>query len=165
VVLVALGIVAVLATPVVSLVTAFVLGWVLAVSGVVHLVQAIRRRHERGFGWNLAGAIARTVAGVLLVLYPGTGTVVLTSILGTYFLIQGGLKLGQAVRLRGIEGRGWIVFDGIVTLLLGVVVWGSWPESALWVIGLLIGVELILAGTSILVMAFALRSRLAAART
>jgi uncharacterized membrane protein HdeD (DUF308 family) len=157
-VLAALGVLAVILPFAASLTTTLVIGWILLVGGVVQAVHSIQQHEAPGFGWSLLGALVRIVAGVLVIARPLAGTLVLTAVLATYFLVIGVAKIARGVELRATPTRGLLVFDGIVSLVLGILVWSGFPATATWIIGLFVGVEMIMAGISAVGLGLALRS-------
>ena len=138
-----------------TLVSTLFLGWLLIVGGVVHAVHAARSRTWLGFPWEVLSAVLHVVAGVLVVAFPLAGTLTLTLVLAAFFTAEGVLKIFRAVQHRGMERWGFLLFDGIVTLALGVLIWTQWPGAAVWVIGLLVGVELLIGGMAMLSLAAA----------
>ena len=88
---------------------------------------------------------------------PILGAVVLTLLLATYFLVAGVFRIVAAAVLH-LPNRGWVLFNGIVTLALGIITWGGWPASSFWVIGLYLGITLILSGFARIMLALALRT-------
>ncbi|UQA58955.1 HdeD family acid-resistance protein [Polyangium aurulentum] len=157
-VLLALGLVALMLPPLVGLTTAFVLGWLLAVAGVFQVIHSIADRHAPRTGWSIVIGLLRLAAGVLLILYPLAGTVALTAILGGYFLASGLAKTIRSFQhRREVPSWGWMLFDGIISLALGVIIWSSFPRSSMWLIGTLVGVEMMMAGISTLTLGMTLR--------
>jgi uncharacterized membrane protein HdeD (DUF308 family) len=140
-----------------TLVSTIFLGWLLIISGIVHAVHAARSRTWRGFPWEVLGAVFHVVAGVLVVAFPIAGTLTLTLVLAGFFTAEGVVKIVSAVQHRGIPSWGFLLFDGFVTLALGVLIWTQWPGAAVWVIGLLVGVHLLIGGVSMLALAAAAR--------
>lgn len=136
-----------------TLVSTIFLGWLLIIGGVAHAVHAARSQTWRGFPWEVLSAVLHVVAGVLVVLFPLAGTLTLTLVLAGLFTVEGVLRIVRALQHRGMERWGFLLFDGIVTLALGVLIWTQWPGAAVWVIGLLVGVELFLGGVSMLALA------------
>lgn len=157
-VLVALGVLAVILPFAASLTTTLVIGWILLVGGVVEAVHAVQRHEAPGFGWSLLGGLVRIVAGVLVIARPLAGTVVLTAVLASYFLVIGVVNIARGAALPGSRSRGLLVLDGIVSIVLGILVWAGFPATATWIIGLFVGIELIMAGVSAVGLGFALRS-------
>lgn len=134
------------------------LGAVLVGAGVVQVVYAFGVRGWKGFFWHLLVAITYAVIGVLLLTYPLGGLVTLTFLLALYFLISGVFKVVVSLTSRDVSGWGWVLTSGIASLILGVLVWTSWPIGSLWFIGLLVGIDLIFAGFSLAAMAISVHS-------
>jgi uncharacterized membrane protein HdeD (DUF308 family) len=147
-----LGLLAMLLPFVASLVTTITLGWLMMVAGVVEGYHALRNRHWGGAGWGLLSAAVQVVAGVLVVAYPVTGKLALTLILAAYFVAEGVLKIIRAAQHRRVQASGWLVFDGLLSLLLGVLILVHWPSVAVWAIGLFVGVNLLVGGASMLLI-------------
>lgn len=138
-----------------AVVTSMVIGWVMIVGGLFQGFHAVQNRRWQGWGWALAGAALHVIAGGLVVAYPITGTLTLTLIFALFFAINGIVKLVRAFQHRAMRGWGWLVFDGLVTLALGVMILSGWPGTAVWALGILVGVDLLFNGSSMLVMALA----------
>ena len=102
----------------------------------------------KGLLMFVLGAVT-VIAGGYLVARPGMGLATLTLFLAAYFLVDGVFEIIWAFRLRPIKGWGWQLFSGIATLVLGVMIWRQFPESSLWAVGLLAGIHMIFAGSSI----------------
>lgn len=122
------------------------LGWLFIVGGFVTLVQAFRW-HSRGHFWlSLLSGIFSLAAGILMLAYPLAAVMSLTYLLGVLFLVEGIYRFILAFRWRPLVGWGWILFGGAADALLGMLVLAQWPTSALWTIGLLLGVHFIHSG-------------------
>jgi uncharacterized membrane protein HdeD (DUF308 family) len=85
------------------------------------------------------------------------GLASLTLVLALYLFAEGVLELIMGFRLRPMPGSGWLLFDGIVTLVLGILIWRSWPSSTEWVIGTLVGISMLFSGTARLSLSLAAR--------
>jgi uncharacterized membrane protein HdeD (DUF308 family) len=108
----------------------------------------------RGFLVHLLGGILYVTIGALIVVDPVAGAIGLTLLLAGFFVAGGILKL-----VLGFQAEsGWFAFSGIIDLLLGALVAIGWPETGTWVIGLFVGIELVFAGLSLILMASATRS-------
>lgn len=139
-----------------TLVTVFWLAWILIVAGVIEAVQAFRH-HERGhLIWYVLEALLAIVVGALLLRSPGIGALALTLLLAAYFILSGVFRIVAALMLH-LPQRGWILFGGILSLALGILVWGGWPATGFWVLGLFVGINLIFAGFARIMLALALR--------
>jgi uncharacterized membrane protein HdeD (DUF308 family) len=155
VVFVLLGILAVLLPFVASLVTTVVLGWLMLLAGLSEGYHAVRNRGWGGSGWELVSAVIQVLGGLLVVRYPLTGKLALTLILAAYFVAEGVIKLVRAFQNRAAGASGWLVIDGLLALALGVLVLVHWPSVAVWAIGLLVGVNLVAGGASMLLLGLA----------
>jgi uncharacterized membrane protein HdeD (DUF308 family) len=94
--------------------------------------------------------------GLMLLRNPLAGSLVMTLLMATYFLVAGAFRIFTALTVD-ITGSGWMLVDGIITLILGILVWAQWPMAGLWIIGLFIGINLITYGWSQMMLAFVLR--------
>jgi uncharacterized membrane protein HdeD (DUF308 family) len=148
-----LGILAIAVPFAATLVTTIFLGWVLIVGGIVQAVHAIRARAWRGFPWVVVSAVIHLIAGVVLIAFPIVGTLTLTLVLAAFFAAEGVLKIIRSLQHRGVARWGFLLFDGIVTLALGVLLLALWPGASVWAIGLLVGVHLLVGGMSMLLLA------------
>ena len=148
IVLAVLGIVAI-AVPSVS--TIVVETWVAAIlssAGVTKLIYAFQTRDQGGFVWKLLLSILYIATGVMLFTNPLTGVLTLTLLLGSFLLTEGVFELILAFRLRPQQNWTWVLGDGIITLLLGAMIWFQWPFDAPWLIGTLVGASVLFTGVS-----------------
>jgi len=88
------------------------------------------------------------------------GLLSLTLLLAVYLLIAGIVEFVHAFKIRPRHGSGWLIVDGIVTLLLAFMIWRSWPYSSVWAIGTLIGVSMLFSGFSRLMLALSAKKLL-----
>lgn len=158
-----LGILAVLDSLLATVVSMIFFGWILVIAGIVEGVQTFRHRGSGHLFLHLLNAVLSIVVGALLLWHPMAGAVVMTLLLAVYFTVAGIFRIVAAFSAR-VPGWGWALFNGIVTLILGILIWAQWPVSGLWVIGLFIGIDLIVVGWSQIMTAFAARA-LPAAQT
>ena len=166
-VLVILGVLAVLVPAIASLAATVFFGWILLLSGVVGLVSTIRARHVPGFWWSLVSAIVGIVAGVLLLGWPLQGTLSLTSVLIAFLLVEGAVSIFYALEHRtALSGRwGWMLASGVVDLVLGVILLAGLPGTAVWGLGLLIGINMLFGGWALIVMALSAGSEAGGTRS
>jgi len=132
--------------------------WLLVISGCVHLVFSWYTPTTGGFFWELLLAILYIAIGVYLVVHPVRGLISLTIALAVYLLLESILEFVLGFKLRPLPGSGWLLFDGVLTLILAVMIWRSWPSSSSWAIGLLVGISMLFSGTSRLMLSLAARS-------
>lgn len=158
--LVILGVVAI-AQPAVS--TIFAETWfalILASAGATKLVYGFQTRNEGGLVWKLLLGVLYIATGVMLFVYPLTGILTLTLLLGGFLLTEGVFELILAFRLRPQQNWTWSLVNGIVTLVLGGMVWFQWPFNAPWLIGTLVGVSVLFTGISRVMLSLNARSAL-----
>jgi uncharacterized membrane protein HdeD (DUF308 family) len=164
IVLILLGTFAVLIPEVASVAATVVFGWILLLSGVVGLIATFRARGSPGFVWSLISAILGIAAGVVLLSMPVQGTLTLTAVLIAFLLVEGVATLLFALEHRkGSSGRwSWVLTSGIVDLVLGLMLLAGLPGTAVWALGLLIGINMIFGGWSLVWMALHARSEVMA---
>jgi uncharacterized membrane protein HdeD (DUF308 family) len=157
VLLVILGMMAVGSPFIAAVALNVVIAWLIVVAGVVHLVLAF---HPQGAGsliWKLLVGLAYLFFGAYLIMHPVLGVATLTLVLASLFLIEGVLDVILFFRMRSVGGSSWVLVDGIITLLLGVLIYMQWPSSSGWAIGTLVGVSLIISGVSRVMLSLAVR--------
>lgn len=130
-------------------------GFVLAVAGLIRLIQGITRSEDRW--WNLLAALLYLVVGVFTVLMPLLSLEWWTLLIGCAILSAGIIRAGVAISMWNDPGRFWRCFNAIISLVLGVMIIWSWPESSAWLIGTLIAVEMIFSGWTLMFLALAPR--------
>jgi len=140
-----------------TLTTVIVIGVLLMVGGVVDILSAFWAHCWRGFWLHLLAGILYAVLGFLLVQRPVAAAAGFTIVLAAAFLVGGLFRIVSALVDR-FPGWGWVLLNGVVTLVLGVMIWRDWPDSALWVIGLFVGIDMVFAGWSWIMMALAVHS-------
>lgn len=134
-----------------------IVAWLIVFAGVVHLTLAFRVHTAGSVIWKLLVGIAYVCFGIYVVLHPALGVISLTLVLASLFLVEGILDLVLYAKMRHIQGSSWFLFDGIVTLLLGLLIYMQWPSSASWAIGTLVGISLIFSGVARVMMSLAVR--------
>jgi uncharacterized membrane protein HdeD (DUF308 family) len=134
------------------------LGWLLVISGIGEAIHAFMAQGWRGFLLELLSAVLYLGVGVLLLVNPLEGALALTFVVAVFLLVEGIFKIITALRVRDHRGWGWLLASGIVSVILGVLIWAQWPASGLWVIGLLVGIQLLFTGWSLVMLALAARS-------
>ncbi|WP_458761068.1 HdeD family acid-resistance protein [Afipia sp. TerB] len=159
IVLVVLGLAAIIVPPLASVAVAIFLGWMFLLSGVVGLFLTFSAREAPGFWWALISALIALAAGVILLWRPLQGTLTLTIILGVYFVAEGVATIMYALEhRREMTGRwGWLMAAGLVDIVIAAMIITGLPGSAAWAIGLLVGINLVFGGSSLIGMALAAR--------
>jgi uncharacterized membrane protein HdeD (DUF308 family) len=137
-------------------VTGFI-AWLIVLAGVVHLILAF---HAHGAGsviWKLLVGLAYLFFGGYLIVHPVLGVASLTLLLASLFLIEGILNIVLFFKMRSVGGSSWVLLDGIITLLLGLMIYMQWPSSSVWAIGTLVGVSMIISGVTRVMLSLAVR--------
>ena len=163
VVLMVLGAVCIVKAQTATTFSILVLGWVLAISGVVWLVNAFQAWTWGGFFVYLLNAIIRVVTGYLLIRHPDAGAEGVTMVLAMLFIVGGLFRIGGASAIQ-FPRWGWTVFAGVVSTVLGISLLISWPTASSYFVGIAVGTDLVFDGAALLGFAGAIHS-LPAART
>jgi uncharacterized membrane protein HdeD (DUF308 family) len=160
IVLIALGSLAVLVPAVASVAATIVFGWILLLSGILGLISTLRARQAPGFGWSLVSAIIGIAAGLILLTMPLQGTLSLTAVLIAFLIVEGVASVLFAIEHRkGASGRwSWMLASGILDIILGGILLAGLPGTAVWALGLLIGINMIFGGWALVWMALHARS-------
>jgi len=132
-----------------------VLAWLLVFSGGAHLVFAWHTRTTGGMVWEILLGVLYILVGAYLLLHPVAGLASLTLALAIYLFAEGVFELILSFRLRPMSGSGWLLLDGIITLILAAMIWRTWPSSTEWVIGTLVGISMLFSGISRLMLSLA----------
>ncbi len=149
------GLVAIVLPPIATLAVEIIVGWLLLIIGVVGLITTSRMRRAPGFWWSLVSAALGIAAGIVLLGWPLTGVLSLTLVLIVFFLIEGVASIMFALEhKRELSGRwGWMLASGVVDLVLGAMVLAGLPSTAVWAIGLLVGINMVFGGAALIAMA------------
>ncbi len=154
-----LGIAAMVVPVVAGLAVAIFLGWMFLISGVAGLAISFWARRMPGFWWSLISAALAIVAGIVLLARPAQGVLTLTVVIGVYFLAEGVATIMYALQHRRelSERWSWMAFAGVMDILIAAMIITGLPGSAEWAIGLLVGINLVFGGTTLIGMALAAR--------
>jgi uncharacterized membrane protein HdeD (DUF308 family) len=157
--LVVLGLAAIILPPLASLAVTIILGWMFLISGIAGLALTFWARGMPGFWWSLLSAALAIGAGIVLLLKPVQGTLTLTIVVGAYFLAEGVATIMYALEHRRelSERWSWLLIAGLVDIVISGIIIAGLPGSALWAVGLLVGINLLFGGASMIGMALAAR--------
>jgi uncharacterized membrane protein HdeD (DUF308 family) len=133
------------------------IAWLIVLAGAVHVILAFRAHGAGSMIWKLLVGVAYVCFGVYLILHPVLAVASLTLVLASLFLIEGVLDIVLFVKMRSLGGSTWVLLDGIITLLLGLMIYMQWPSSSAWAIGTLVGVSMIISGVTRVMMSLAVR--------
>jgi len=159
IVLILLGIAAIIFSLVVGNVGIVFLGWLFLIAGIVGLLFTFRVRQAPGFGWSLLSALAALIAGALLLWNPLQGVVTLTYVLVAFFIFDGILIIALAIaHRRALSGKWeWLMMNGVIDLILAAIVISGFPGTLVWALGLIVGIDMIFGGASLVAMALEAR--------
>lgn len=153
VIFVILGFLAVALPGISTLSAELFIGWLLVFGGAVQLYRAIQGRHAPGFIGSLLTSLLYLIFGILLVLYPVAGIFSLTILLIIFFIAEGIAKIILGLQLRPFRRWGWFLLNGVLALIMAFIIWAGWPGTAFWVLGLLVGINMIFFGLSLIFLA------------
>ena len=155
--LIVCGFLAILLPVEMSLGVVIVISWLLMFAGVMQFIHVFRCKGIGNAIWKAVIALLYLVTGVYLRLNLGVGLVTLTVVLIAFFVMQGLIDIITYLSARKIGASGWLLVEGVITLVLGLMIWRHWPSSSLWVIGTLVGINMIVTGTTRLMLTVTLR--------
>jgi uncharacterized membrane protein HdeD (DUF308 family) len=162
IVLIILGILAILLPGLASAFFTLVMGWIALISGVVMIVQSFVSKPVRGFWLNLVVGILYVIAGIYILANLGAAILGLTLAFGILFIVEGIYTIIMGFTNRAGHRMSWlVVLNGVITLILGIMVLNRFPFSAIWLIGLYVGISLLMSGASLLAAALATRRAVA----
>jgi uncharacterized membrane protein HdeD (DUF308 family) len=153
------GVLAIALPLIASLTITLMLGWFLLISGIFGLVLTFWARATPGFWWGLVSAVLAIATGIILLAQPVQGAISLTLLLGIYFLVEGIASIMYGVGHRSVVSRwGWLVAAGLIDIALGLFIIAGLPGSAGIALGILVGINLVIGGSSLTAMAIAARA-------
>jgi uncharacterized membrane protein HdeD (DUF308 family) len=157
VILVVLGFLAVAVPMVAGIAVTILFGWLFLISGIVGLYTTFAMRHAPGFWWSLLSGVLGVVVGLWLLVQPAAGLVSLTYLLIAFFIIEGIATIMFALDHRAaLSGRwGWMLTSGIIDLILAAIIVAGLPGAIAWALGLIVGINMIFGGASMIGMALA----------
>jgi uncharacterized membrane protein HdeD (DUF308 family) len=164
-VLVVLGLLAIFLPLIASLAATVLFGSILLIAGVMGLIATMAARHAPGFTWSLISAVLAIVTGALLLASPVGGAVSLTVVLIAFLFIEGAASIMYAVTHRSREsaGWGWMFASGLIDVVLAALLFAGLPGTALWALGVLIGINMVFGGWSLIAMSLSARPKVATA--
>jgi len=134
-----------------------VFGWLFVFSGALHVGYAWRASGARAVAWEILIAVLYGAVGFYLLSNPVLGLTALTFALATYLVCEGVLEFVLAFVLRPLPGSGWLVFDGILTLLLAILIISGWPASSVWAVGTVVAISMLFSGVTRLMLSMSVR--------
>ena len=146
------GLFAILIPSISGIAITFFFGWAMILSGITHFVFAFKTHTTGGRVWELLVGAVYVFTGVILLMHPLDSLLILTLVLACYLFFEAIVEFIQFFQLRPRHGAVWLLIDGIITLILAIMIWRSWPASSVWVIGTLVGISMIFSGFSRLML-------------
>jgi len=152
-----LGLAAMIVPAFASLAVTIFLGWLFLISGIGGLIVTYWAREMPGFWWSLISAALAVLAGLLLLARPMQGVLTLTIVVGAYFVAEGVATIMYALEhRRELTGRwSWLLVAGLMDILIAFIIVAGLPGSAEWALGLLVGLNLLFGGATLIGMALA----------
>ena len=156
-----LGLAAIIVPPIAGLLATVFLGWLFVIAGIVGLIATLTARQAPGFGWSLPSALVAMIAGGVLVWNPLQGLVTLTYVLTAFFIVDGILIIILAIsHRRELSGKWeWMMVNGVIDLMLAGILISGLPGTLVWAFGLLVGIDLMFGGASLIAVALEARKQ------
>jgi len=155
--LVILGSVCIAAPWMASVTSVVVFGFMLLAAGITQVVSSFWAGKWSGMLLHLLIGILYMVVGFMIIDAPVENTLLLTKLIAIFLIVTGIFDIVAALAHR-FHSWGWVLLNGCVTLLLGLLINKQWPSSALWVIGLFVGIELIFNGWGWIMLSLGLKA-------
>jgi len=133
------------------------LGWLLIISGVVQAISVIGAHSVPHFWLQLVSVVLFVIVGTLFLRHPGEGLLTLTLLFIVFFMVEGISKVIFSLTIRPFPNWGWVLISGIIGILLSLYLWASIPITAVWLLGVLLGIELICEGAALTYLAWQVR--------
>ena len=146
------GVMAVGAPLIMGVAVSMFVGFLLLGSGIARIVHALKSRQWGTGFWGTIIGLLGVAAGLLMIFRPIVGLMTLTLLLAIYFLVDGICEIIAAFKIKPDQGWGWVLFNGIIALLLGIMIWRQWPVSGAWAIGVLVGVHILITGWTMIIL-------------
>ncbi|UBF30017.1 HdeD family acid-resistance protein (plasmid) [Kovacikia minuta CCNUW1] len=158
--MVILGIAAIVEPLVATIAVARVFSWIFLFAGVIRIIHAVQSRQERGFWPKLLIGILYVITGIVLLGNVFGAALSLTFALGWVILVQGILEVIAAFKVRPEPNWGWLLFSGVISIILGILILYRWPFNAVWLLGIFSGISFLFAGSWMIMLPWAARQPL-----
>jgi uncharacterized membrane protein HdeD (DUF308 family) len=156
--LIATGFIAIMKPTIAALAFELLLAWLLVFAGIVEIVYAIQERGKDGFTLKILLAILTLLLGVFMLLRPGIGIASIALLIGAFLLAHGVTAVMLAFKLKPAKGWGWVLFDGILSIVIALLIAVGWPSSSIGFVGTLVGILLMYGGVWRIMLGRAMRS-------
>ncbi|MFO1398863.1 MAG: DUF308 domain-containing protein [Burkholderiales bacterium] len=152
------GVLAILEPPIAALAAELLLAWLFVFGGIVQIVYALQNRAAPGFRLHILSAILTFLLGVFMLMRPTLGITSVALLLGAFLMANGVSEVLHGFRLKPTKGWGWVVFDGVLSVVIALMIANHWPEGSIQFIGVLVGVLMIYGGVWRIMLGSALRN-------
>ncbi len=146
------GVMAIAAPLLAGITVAVFVGFLLLFTGIMRIVFAFKSGQWGSGIWGTIIGLLGAVAGLLLIFRPMVGLLTLTLLLAIYFFVDGISEIIAAFKIKPDQGWGWVLFNGAIAVLLGIMIWRQWPMSGRWAIGVLVGVHILITGWTMIIL-------------
>jgi len=157
IVMIIVGIIAMVEPGVSGVYIVLIVGWSAIFNGVAQIVYGFRTHGGLHIALELILGLIYIAAGIYILMHPLGGLLALTLLLASFLLVYGIFALILAFKMKPHSGWGWVLFDALITILLGILIWAHWPLNSEWVVGTLFGISIFVSGVTRLMMSLALR--------
>ncbi|WP_026735428.1 HdeD family acid-resistance protein [Fischerella sp. PCC 9605] len=158
--MIVLGIAAIVEPFFATIAVARVFSWVFLFAGIIRIIHAVQSRRQRGFWPKLLIGILYVITGILLLGNVFAAVLTLTLACGGVILAQGILEVIAAFKVRPEPNWGWMLFSGIIAIILGILILYRWPFNAIWLLGMFTAVSFVFTGTWMIMLPWAIRNHL-----
>ena len=146
------GVLAVGAPLMTGITVAVMVGFLLLFMGIARVVHAFKAQNWGTGIWGLLIGLLAAAAGLMTIFRPMAGLMSLTLFLAAYFVVDGICEIIAAFKMKPDLGWGWLLFNGIIAVVFGVMIWRQWPVSGAWAIGILVGIHILMTGWSMIIL-------------
>jgi len=146
------GVLAVGAPLMTGIAVAVMVGFLLLFMGIARIVHALKSGQWGTGIWGTIVGLLAAIAGLMTIFRPMVGLMSLTLFLAVYFLVDGICEIIAAFKMKPDLGWGWLLFNGVIAVVLGVMIWRQWPVSGAWAIGILVGIHILMTGWSMIIL-------------
>lgn len=158
VLLIIAGVLAILEPPIAALAAELLLAWLFVFGGIVQIIYALQNRAAPGFRLHILSAVLTLLLGVFMLMRPTLGIASVALLLGAFLFASGASEIMHAFRLKPTKGWGWVLFDGLLSIVIAFLIASGWPQSSIQFIGVLVGVLMIYGGVWRIMLGSALRN-------
>ena len=156
--LIVAGIVAIVEPAVAAVATALLLAWLFLISGIIELIYAYQQRAHDGLAWKVISGLISLALGIYMLAFPIASIASLALLIGAFLFASGVSSVLLAFKLRPRQGWGWVLFDGVLSIIIAIMIASGWPQNSIDFVGLLVGFCLISHGIWRIMLGRALRT-------